>query len=112
MNDQAAGGTYGLSSIETSGTIAPPVLSYLPPRPRRYQPRIALVGCGGVSEYHLRAYVAMGLQIVALCDRNAARAEQRQTGFYPSADIFTDYRDVLRRDDIEVVDIALHPAER
>ena len=32
--------------------------------------------------------------------------------FYPKADVYTDYHDVLQRDDIEVVDIATHPAER
>ena len=32
--------------------------------------------------------------------------------FYPKAHVYTDYRDVLARDDIEVVDIATHPDQR
>ena len=40
------------------------------------------------------------------------RAEERQTEFYPDARVYEDYRDVLRRDDVEVVDVATHPAER
>ena len=32
--------------------------------------------------------------------------------FYPDADVYGDYRDVLKRGDIEVVDIATHPPER
>lgn len=92
--------------------MAAPELPYLPPRPRTYRPKVALIGCGGISEYHLRAYVAMGLDVVALCDRDAARAEKRRTEFYPAARVFTDYRNVLTRDDIDVVDLALHPNER
>ncbi len=112
MSDAPASGTYGLSSVETAGAIAAPALPYLPPRPRHYRPKIALIGCGGISEYHLRAYVAMGLDVVALCDRDPARAEKRRTEFYPSARVFTDYREVLARADIDVVDLALHPTQR
>ncbi|MGH7955707.1 MAG: Gfo/Idh/MocA family protein [Opitutaceae bacterium] len=112
MSNQTSSGAYGLSAVETSVTTAAPTLPYLPPRPRRYRPKIALIGCGGISEYHLRAYVAMGLDVVALCDRDARRAEQRRADFYPAARVFTDYREVLARDDIEVVDLALHPTER
>jgi len=112
MSDATSAGSYGLSSMETGATVSAPTLSYLPPRPRHYRPKIALIGCGGISEYHLRAYVAMGLEVVALCDRDPARAEKRRAEFYPGARVFTDYRDVLAVADIEVVDIALHPAER
>jgi predicted dehydrogenase len=89
-----------------------PALPYLPPRPRQYRPRIGLIGCGGISEYHLRAYQALGLEVAALCDVNLARAEQRRREFYPAAAVFSDYRDLLRRDDLAVIDIALHPNER
>jgi predicted dehydrogenase len=112
MSDATSAGSYGLSSSESGAAIIAPTLPYLPPRPRHYRPKIALIGCGGISEYHLRAYVAMGLEVTALCDRDPARAEKRRTEFYPAARIFTDYHDVLAIPDIEVVDIALHPTER
>jgi predicted dehydrogenase len=54
----------------------------------------------------------MGLEVSALCDTQRSRAEKRRSEFYAGAAIYTDYHDVLRRDDIEVVDIALHPAVR
>jgi predicted dehydrogenase len=41
-----------------------------------------------------------------------SRARERQAQFYPDAAIYADYRDVLRRDDIEVVDATPHPAQR
>jgi predicted dehydrogenase len=112
MSQEKPAGGYGLSPLERGGTVAAPELPYLPPRPRGYRPKIALVGCGGISEYHLRAYVAMGLDVVALCDRDGARAEKRRLEFYPSAHVCTDFHDVLARDEIEIVDVALHPGER
>jgi predicted dehydrogenase len=36
----------------------------------------------------------------------------RREEFYPRAKIYSDYREVLKRDDVEVVDIATHPEER
>ena len=105
--DATAGSGYGLSEIGRSATIAAPELDYLPPRPRQYRPKIALIGCGGISEYHLRAYQRMGLDVVALCNRDRAKAERRRDEFYPQASVYHDFQEVVRRDDIEVVDIAL-----
>jgi predicted dehydrogenase len=112
MSDATSSSSYGLSSAEPGAAVAAPILPYLPPRPCHYRPKIALIGCGGISEYHLRAYVAMGLDVVALCDRDLARAEKRRADFYPAARVSSDYRDVLALAEVEVVDIALHPTER
>ena len=103
---------YGLAAVAAARTAEAPALSYLPPCPRAYRPKIALIGCGGISEYHLRAYRTMQLEVVMLCDRDRARADKRRTEFYPAALVSADYRDVLRRDDIAVVDVATHPSER
>jgi len=108
--DQPSG--YGLASTASGGAIAAPELPYLPPQPRAFRPKLGLIGCGGISEYHLRAYRAMGLDVAALCDREPARAERRRAEFYPRAAVTADYREVLRRDDVPVVDVATHPAER
>lgn len=111
MSAPAATG-YGLSNVDAGAVVAAPLLPYLPPQPRAYRPKIALIGCGGISEYHLRAYAALHLDVVALCDCDPARAEKRRAEFFPGASVVTDYHAVLRRADIEVVDVALHPAER
>ena len=108
----AEGSGYGLSGARPADETAAPELRYLPPRPRDYRPGIAVIGCGGISEYHLRAYRAMELNVVALCDRDLSRAEKRRQEFFPHAIVSTDYREVLRRADVAVVDLALHPAER
>ncbi len=89
-----------------------PELPYRPRDPVSLDHPIGLIGCGGITEYHLQAYRAAGYRVVALCDIHRPNAERRQKEFYPHADIYDDYRDVLRRDDIEVVDIATHPPER
>lgn len=103
---------YGLSDVRGGRTIPAPRLNYAPPRPRRYHPKIALIGCGGISAYHLRNYRALGLEVAMLCDLDQRRAEARAREFYPRSTVVTDYREVLTSKEIEVVDVAAHPAER
>ena len=103
---------YGLSRQVTSATVTPPQLAYLPVLPATYRPKIGLIGAGGISEYHLRAYKTLGLEVTAIADTHLDRAEKRRDEFYPKADVYTDYRKLLRRDDIEVIDAAVHPEPR
>jgi predicted dehydrogenase len=103
---------YGYRKEPALREIDPPALKYQPPRPRRYNPPIGLIGCGGISEAHLAAYRDMGLNVVALCDLRRERAEKRRERFFPDATTYSDYRQVLKRDDIEVVDLATHPTDR
>jgi predicted dehydrogenase len=107
--DQSA---YGLSQIRAADQVAAPDLSYLPPRPRSYRPCIGLIGTGGISEYHLRAYRTMGLDVVVLCDLQQDRAERRKQEFFPEARVVGDYRQILEMDEVEVIDVATHPHER
>jgi len=104
--------TYGLGEESGGGRFPAPVLPYLPQNPKSYHPNIGLIGCGGIAQSHLAAYKKAGYRVVALCDINQTQAESRRKEFYPKADIYTDYRAVLERRDIEVVDIATHPAVR
>src|ERR1700689_3690858 len=92
------------NDMSTAGNrpMPAPVLSYQPPMPRKYDPPIALIGCGGVSIYHLAAYRQMKLNVVALCDRHPERADARRREFFPKAQVYSDAREVLRRGDIEV----------
>lgn len=103
---------YGLSKTPASVPVRAPALAYKPRDPQTYRPAVGFIGCGGISVQHLNAYKQAGYRVVALCSRNESKARERQQQFYPEASIYTDYRELLRRDDIEVVDIATHPAER
>ena len=111
MSDKADG-EYGKSVVRAAEEVPAPAIEYLPPMPRSFRPKIGLIGAGGITEYHLRAYRKMGLDVVAICDVDPKRAEQRRDEFYPAAELFTSYEDVLKRDDVDVVDIATHPEER
>src|SRR4051812_29010656 len=106
------GETYGVASEAWAGEVPAPALAYRPPAPRDPTVPIALVGCGGISQIHLQAYRNGGFNVVALCSRSKARALVRAVEFYPGAEIVTDIAQVLRRDDIKVVDITTSPEVR
>lgn len=95
-----------------SPSFSLPVIRYQPTNPLRYNPAIGVIGCGGITTHHLQAYVAAGYRVTALCDIVAAAAKKRRDEFYPDAKTFTDYRKLLRLDDVEVVDVATHPEVR
>jgi predicted dehydrogenase len=97
---------------EIKTQLAAPKLAYRPRQPQKYQPAIGLIGCGAITRSHLTAYTRAGYQVVALCDIDEAQARARQRAFYPEAAVYTNYHDLLSRNDIEVVDIATHPAIR
>jgi predicted dehydrogenase len=103
---------YSLAAKTVDRVIPAPRLRYQPPQPKLYRPKIGLIGCGGITESHLKAYRAAGWDVVALCSRTEETARRRRDEFYPSAKIYTDYRALLERDDVDVVDIALHPEAR
>jgi predicted dehydrogenase len=78
-------------------------------QPSEHRPiRIGLIGAGQRGQQHLENYqLVPGAEIVAVADINEALARSVGTRFnIPS--VYTDYRDLLRRDDLEAVDICLH----
>lgn len=92
--------------------IDAPVLDYLPPRSRSYSPGIAVFGAGGISSAHLHAYRDAGYDVRVICNRTFAKAEDRRNEFFPDAEATSDFDAVLRRQDIEIVDITTHPEAR
>ena len=105
-------GSYGLSSVASDREVSAPALAYRPEWPQDESPPIGLIGAGGISEHHLRAYRSMGLNVEAICDRDKSRAEARRDEFFPNAQVFQDYRQLLALDSIGVADITTHPEER
>lgn len=103
---------YGLAVQAATRAMKAPDLPYRPRDPKKYRPAIALIACGGITEQHLKAYRAAKYNVVALCDEDEAKADKRREEFYPRAKVYTDHRQVLKRDDVEVVDIATHPEQR
>lgn len=102
---------YSLKSV-VAAEVAAPELPYQPPMPRAYRPRIALVGAGGISAAHLDAYRTAGFDVAVICNRTLAKADARRDEFFPGAEATDDIQGTLTRDDIAVMDITPHPAER
>ena len=69
---------------------------------------IALIGTGVIAHTHMEYYGGMeGVHIVAACDLN----EKKLHAFCDKWRIpnrYTDYRELLKRDDIHAVDVCLH----
>lgn len=112
MAEKVTGDNYSLSGAAAKTGLVIPELPYRPRDPEGYWPPIGMIACGGITETHCKAYTKAGYNIVALCDLIEERAIKRQQTFFPGAAVTTDYRELLARPDIEVVDIATHPRER
>ena len=69
--------------------------------------RIGLIGCGGICRYaHAPAWKSdERAEIVAVCDILPDRAKELAKDFFPKAATTTDYRELLKRKDIDAVDI-------
>jgi len=111
MSDMPSEDAYALKA-QAARSIPAPALNYQPPRPKACSPRIALVGAGGISFAHLDAYRKAGFDVAMICNRTLEKAAARRDEFFPEAEITTDFDAVLARDDIQVLDITPHPAER
>jgi predicted dehydrogenase len=68
--------------------------------------RVGIIGAGGIARgYHVRSYQRCpNVQIVAACDISAAALEQL-TALTGPLDTYTDYTDLLARDDLDLVSI-------
>jgi len=70
--------------------------------------RLAIIGVGQIGKYHIENYVKIpGAEIVAIAD--ISESELRQVAErYKITKTYANFRDVLKRDDIEAVDVCLH----
>jgi len=70
--------------------------------------RIGIIGVGQIGKRHLENYAAMdGVELVAASDIDAGELEKVAVNFgIPYT--YTDFRELLKRDDIDAVDVCLH----
>ena len=68
--------------------------------------KYALIGCGRVSPNHIRAALDNQLDIVALCDLNEQKMRQTASQLPHEVDCYTDYRQLLSREDVRMIAIA------
>jgi predicted dehydrogenase len=70
--------------------------------------RVGIIGTGQIGKIHLENYRTIdGAEIVAVADLNETEA-QRVAGLYGIPTVYTDFRELLARDDIQAVDVCLH----
>lgn len=70
--------------------------------------RIGVVGVGLIGKTHLRNYAKIeDAEVVAVCDINEQEAKSVAEQFHVP-DVYTDFKEMLQRDDIEAIDVCLH----
>jgi predicted dehydrogenase len=70
--------------------------------------RIGLIGAGQRAQQHLENYQGIpSAELVAIADINEALA-QRVAAQFKIPDVYTNYHELLQRDDLDAVDICLH----
>lgn len=70
--------------------------------------RIGVIGVGQIGKHHLNAYQKISdAELVAVADINEAEA-RRVSDVFKIPNVYTNFRDLLARDDIEAVDVCLH----
>ncbi len=69
--------------------------------------RIGIIGNGGICKgAHVRGYLQEDrVEIVALCDIIKERAEYVRDEYFNNADVYTDYKELLKDETIDAVDI-------
>jgi len=71
------------------------------------QLRVGVIGMGFAGRLHCEGYQSVGkrAKLVAVCDRDMGKAKSQAEEF--GAEPYTDYRELLKRQDIDAVDICV-----
>lgn len=89
-----------------------PHLDYKPKLPRRMDRGIGIIGTGGIVNYaHLPAYKNAEFKVVGVTDRNREQAE-RTAKEHGIRKVYASVADLLSEPEIEIVDVAIYPAEQ
>jgi len=74
--------------------------------------RVGVIGCGQIARHHLTTYSQLPagqVEVVAIADiSEACVADAGKLFHIPTIHQFTDFRELLKRDDIDAVDVCLH----
>jgi UDP-N-acetyl-2-amino-2-deoxyglucuronate dehydrogenase len=73
--------------------------------------KVAIIGAGAISSAHIQAYLEFSDQckIVALCDIYPDKAKQRVEEYKLDAEVYSDYKALLTRGDIDLVSVCTPP---
>ena len=70
--------------------------------------RVGIIGCGNIANAHAKAYLKLGLRIVAACDID----NKKLTSFkerYGVKRTYVDYNKMLKREELDIVSICTWP---
>lgn len=67
--------------------------------------KAAIIGLGAISKLHINALKMRGVEISALCDSVLSRAEETKKEFGLNAKIYTDYKELLDCEKLDVVHV-------
>jgi predicted dehydrogenase len=74
----------------------------------RRKVRIGIIGTGQIGTHHLDIYSHMpDVEVVAACDIDEPKLKSKAAQFH-IPNLYTNFRELLQRDDIESVDVCLH----
>src|ERR1700758_5670656 len=89
-----------------------PHRDYKPKLPQPMDRGIGIVGAGGIVNYaHLPAYKKAGFRVVGITDQNREKAEHtaKEHGI---GKVCGSVEELLRLPEVEIVDIAVYPAQQ
>jgi predicted dehydrogenase len=66
--------------------------------------KAAIIGFGGMGQRHFKAYEKIGVKVVAIADLYSEKIKEILPNF-PEDGIYKDYRDLFRKEDIDVVSV-------
>ncbi|MDC3417577.1 Gfo/Idh/MocA family protein [Aquibacillus salsiterrae] len=72
---------------------------------------VAIVGVGAISSAHIKGYQEFqgNCNIVALCDIYPEKAKKSVKEYNLAAEVYDDYKEMLKRDDIDLVSVCTPP---
>ena len=72
--------------------------------------KYGMIGTGMISGRHMTVWPKIpGTKVVAACDIDAAKVEAFGAKYHiPEEDLYTDFREMLKRDDLDCIDVCVH----
>lgn len=69
--------------------------------------KAGIVGSGGIADYHISGYLKSGVDVVAICDIDTKRAEDKAKK-YNIKNVYSSYREMIEKErGLDIVSVYL-----